>query len=184
MNHFIAIDLPGDLRGQIADQIPYDRPGVNWVSPEKLHLTLFFCGPLTDDQQTAVKETLQQMALPDTPFTCPIMGGGGFTDDRGNYRVLYLSIETTDPLAQLQAKIADAMNPLVPFDDHHDEFRPHITLGRPKAWGRGKCLVFISKLNTVKWLDLLMDHVALYQSIPGESGHSYRQVYRRSFALD
>lgn len=190
MSHFIAIGLPDELRGQIADLIPHDRSGVNWVVPEKLHMTLFFCGRLDDAQCESVIQEIDRIVLPDAPFACPINGVDGFKDNSGNYRVLYLSVEKTDDLANLQSIIASAVNPIVPRGKTHDEYRPHITLGRPTAWDTDKCQAFIERHPNTGLGPLPVDHIALYQSVSGcqslsgQGGHRYIERHRWPFTLD
>lgn len=125
---FVAVDLPEPARRRVAE-IPErigEVPGLRWVRPETLHLTLAFLGEVGADAIPGVTAALD--ALEVSAFELRIAGGGQFPPS-GPARVVWMGVE--GPLAGLASAVQDALVPLG-FEREERPFEPHLTLGRAR----------------------------------------------------
>ena len=124
---FVAIDLPEDLRKTVSD-IGRDLPGARRVPTEQLHLTLRFIGEVGDETLTAVRSALA--GISGMPFPLTLRGVGHFPPGR-HPRVLWVGIEESAPLLELQKKVELALiDAGIPPEER--KFSPHLTLARLK----------------------------------------------------
>jgi 2'-5' RNA ligase len=107
-------------------------PGVKWVSPHQIHLTLRFYGNVPIESIGDLKAALGNACLGITPFELKAENTGCFPAwDRP--RVIWTDLSGhLAPLMALQAKVDAATRP---FGDNLEsqDFIPHLTLGRVKT---------------------------------------------------
>ncbi len=121
MRLFIAIDLPTDIRHALTD-LQFPSRSIRWNRSEQIHLTLSFLGDQPDHQLEPLCEALSEIEL--TPFTL-------HTKEIGCFRqgALWLGLETSEPLSQLQARINRRVQQCgIALESRR--FHPHLTLGR------------------------------------------------------
>ena len=79
---FIAIELPDELRrklGQLETQLKSGKqPGVRWVNPESIHLTLKFLGNIGIDRTGEITRAMEEAAQVVAPFHLEIKDLGVF----------------------------------------------------------------------------------------------------------
>src|SRR5688572_6260729 len=104
MRAFVALEIPKATRVRIADLIGTLRPqlpGVRWLAPEAIHLTLRFLGESTDAQIERLKPLLAAAAA-----ACPRrevhVSGLGMFPERGSPRVLWLGMPLPPDMVELQ----------------------------------------------------------------------------------
>jgi RNA 2',3'-cyclic 3'-phosphodiesterase len=134
---FIAVDVDEKTRAQVADISAEVRDALgsvaaSWVRPDRLHLTLYFCG----NADAAVEQrVLEALARPfaEAPFNL-MFSGVGFFPGRGSPRVVWLGIgEGQDTLRRLQALLAVRINGHGAPRGATETFSPHLTLARLRA---------------------------------------------------
>ncbi len=131
---FVAIELPEDLRRRCAaliDRLREHAPGVGWVRPRNLHLTLKFLGMTRPSQAERLSESLAHKAAKLPPFAVSLEGLGAFPSPR-RPRVLWVGIgEGREALRDLAGKVDGAAGK-AGFSRETRAFSPHLTLGRVK----------------------------------------------------
>ncbi|HET9051087.1 MAG TPA: RNA 2',3'-cyclic phosphodiesterase [Candidatus Dormibacteraeota bacterium] len=154
-------------------------PGVRWVRPSGLHLTVHFFGPLPDALWDAVTETVAPCAAATAPFTVRLDTLGAFPAG-GAPRVLWLGASAGHEAA---ISLALACRGALSAAGVEVESRPpalHCTLGRPRdAWDAGRRRSWAGRTASLPaWT---ARRLVLYESLPGPGGSTY--VPRREAAL-
>lgn len=134
MRLFVALDLPGAVRGALAEVTGQLKPKcreARWVRPESMHLTLKFIGHAIADGD-AEKFAALRRALATVHSTGPAelhFRGLGFFPNERRPRVVWCGMEASANLAPLAADIDRALEPLgIPRETR--AFVPHLTLAR------------------------------------------------------
>lgn len=144
MRLFVAAEIPPAVRDAIAaliDEMRRELPGLKWVRPESIHVTLRFLGEVNEADLPRLTGALRPgIAGAAGPFDVAVAGAGVFPD-RGRPRVLWVGLrEETGKLVTLQSAVGRTIDglglPGVRRDDR--PFRPHLTVarmgeGRPPA---------------------------------------------------
>jgi len=125
MRLFVAIELPREIRS-ILSGLHADIPGIRWVPPEQLHLTLHFLGEVAPEQLEPLCAALA--AIAGSTFTLRLDHTGCFT--RGTApRILWVGVAQQPALQQLTAQIGRAIETCGIVLENRPFF-PHITVGR------------------------------------------------------
>jgi 2'-5' RNA ligase len=130
MRAFIAIDLPPEIRNELARWQTTLRAlctDARWTRPEGIHLTLKFLGEITDKQVGLVTEALAGLGAFQR-FSVEIKSFGFFPDSR-RPRVFWAGVAAPPDLAQFARRVDDAMEK-VGFPREQRAFSPHLTLAR------------------------------------------------------
>lgn len=129
---FIAIELGDAARAALARQIARLRgelPGVHWVDPASLHLTLAFLGELDDARLDQARAAAAQAAAAAPPFALHLAGLGTFGRPDAP-RVIWAGVGgDLDPLRRLHASLWAGLA-AVGFAPDERAFSPHLTLAR------------------------------------------------------
>jgi 2'-5' RNA ligase len=122
---FVAIDLPDMVKKEIAD-INGNLPGARWVPGAQIHLTLRFIGDVDAATFQAVKTALALVSC--LSFSLRLRGIGHFPPKK-QARVLWVGIEESRPLLELQERVEAALIATGIAPDER-RFSPHITIAR------------------------------------------------------
>lgn len=130
---FVAVELPPEVRGALAglqrELRPRCGPGVRWVGPEGIHLTLKFLGGVPRPQVPPVEQALEGAVSGQASFELSL-GMPGFFPNPHRPRVFYVGIEgEVERLAALARRVEEALSPLG-FPTEGRPFAPHLTLAR------------------------------------------------------
>ena len=128
---FVALELAPGLRAALAglmSELEPRVPGLRFVRPEGVHLTLRFLGPASPGQLEELREALRPAAARCPRVEAPVRGVGTFPE-RGSPRVLWLGIDLPEPVLSLQAA-CEAAAVAAGFPRETRPFAPHLTLGR------------------------------------------------------
>lgn len=118
---FVAIDLPPETKLALS-RLCADLWRVRWVKPENLHLTLRFIGEVDEARADGMGAALAGVRAP--PFVLQPAGVGRF-----GRHTLWVGIEDSEPLRQLQAAIEDTLRQTgLPAETR--PFAPHVKTGR------------------------------------------------------
>ncbi|ADI14085.1 RNA 2',3'-cyclic phosphodiesterase [Truepera radiovictrix] len=128
MRLFIALNLPTSARERLTDDLAALRrtlPGVRWVHPETLHLTLIFLGELEDAGRRAAEAALRRVAAAHAPLELRFTHLGVFPN-RSRPRVIWAGVADPESVAALhRALVREGLRPAGAAAYH-----PHLTLGR------------------------------------------------------
>ena len=132
---FVAVGLSGEARGQLIDAVERIRAevpdGIQWASPDGMHLTLKFLGNIPGAGVEPLLKGLEPMGASHRPFALELAGLGMFPNRRAP-RVLWAGVGgDLDALSALQQASEAAIN-VLGYPPEQRPFRPHITLGRPR----------------------------------------------------
>jgi RNA 2',3'-cyclic 3'-phosphodiesterase len=129
---FIAVDLGDEARAHLQREVARlgrALPGVRWVDPAKLHLTLAFLGELDDERLAAAEAAALEAARAVKPFTLEVAGLGIFGPSHAP-RVIWAGVGgNVRRLAQLHDALAAALAARG-FVREERPFSPHLTLAR------------------------------------------------------
>jgi 2'-5' RNA ligase len=177
---FLAVELDPALRGALDHAIAPLRatePGLAWVAPEKLHLTMKFLGDVDDAGAERLTAALDAVAMNHRPFEMTLGGVGAFPNFR-RARVVWMAVESEPRLELLHHDLEVACGD-AGFEMEGRPFRPHITLARVRSplplerarpLARAARRVAFAASETVGALTLL-------ESTLAPSGARYRRVH-------
>ncbi|AJE04727.1 RNA 2',3'-cyclic phosphodiesterase [Geobacter pickeringii] len=170
MRLFVAIDLPDGVKQSVAD-LCRGVPGVRWLPPEQLHLTLRFIGEADEAVDGAIRRGLAAIVSP--PFPLALRGVGCFPSPR-RPRVLWVGLGGSDPLHRLQQAVEAAVNGAgVPAEER--PFSPHITLARLREHGETGIAPFLARNASFQGEPFTVDAFYLYSSILTPQGAIHRR---------
>lgn len=130
---FIAIELPLVVLQSLAKLrehlIQYTSPGVKWVDPKGIHLTIKFLGAVPANRLALIQEALAKVVEGVRPFSLKVKGIGVFPDLH-RPRVAWVGLDgEVERLIQLQQTVDLALAPLG-FAKENRPFVPHLTVAR------------------------------------------------------
>lgn len=131
---FIALELDESRQrflGNVIHHLAQQLPGVRWVDPAGIHLTLAFLGELSDEQLSAAEQAAGAAAQQNPPFEFRLKELGIF-GSRLQPRVIWMGIEeTSGNLFRLHSVLNRELE-VRGFEVDSRPFSPHLTLARIK----------------------------------------------------
>lgn len=183
MRLFVAIELDDTVRTALArvqTSLADSCPGVRWVRPELLHLTVKFLGEVPDGQVMEAARAVERAGAACEPFDLAASICGCFPE-RGAVRVVWVGHpQPNDALAACVNAVEEQMA-AAGFPPEARAFSPHITLGRvneDRTRGRLRTEVQAMKL---KPLSQTVNSLTLMSSVLGRGGPSYSAVSKSKF---
>ena len=133
---FIAIELPAELKLELvqleAQLKSGEQPGVKWVDPDGIHLTMKFLGNIAVDRVEGITRAMEEAVCGISPFQLKVKELGVFPNFK-RVQVAWVGLTgEVDKLAQLQKRIESNLTPLG-FAPESRPFAPHLTLARLRA---------------------------------------------------
>jgi 2'-5' RNA ligase len=150
MNYFFALELPDDVREELAAQInrwrseldpllklegwsPYD-----WVEPRDYHITLKFLGNVSESAIDRAIEKAQPIAEARQPFKVRLAPAGGFQKSRTSNAVVWMGVRHDPDLEELAQTLNEAIlypHTLAAYGlpntiASQQKYQPHITIAR------------------------------------------------------
>jgi 2'-5' RNA ligase len=125
---FVAVTPPAEAVEAVREAINRGRaaaPGLRWVDPERIHLTLVFLGSVGDDLRGPLLERLGQVAHRHPPVSVALGPTGRFGD-----RVLWVGV--TGDLEPLAAGVRRAAERAGVDGLESRPLRAHLTLARAR----------------------------------------------------
>jgi len=167
---FVGIELPSGVTDRLHG-LGGGIPGVRWVAPENIHLTLRFIGDFEDTIFADVDDALGRVTGP--AFDLEITGAGEFS--RGRHPVMiWAGIAPNPALAGLQRRI-EASLVKAAFPPEGRRFIPHVTLARVKDGARARARVweFVAGNALLRLRSFPVKHFTLFSSHLGHREASY-----------
>lgn len=149
---FIAIDLPMDLKQEIASiqkrlRPLFEKARVSWVRPDNMHLTLRFIGDTPADairKLIRAGETITVMSALDLQ-----MNSMGFFPNARKPRVFWCGYEDSEMLKAVQSEV-ERIVVQSGFPAEEKSFVPHITLARIKELSPKPGTPFYADMNAIE----------------------------------
>lgn len=180
MRLFVAIVLSDRVRKNLADlQRVLGRtcPGVRWILPELLHLTVKFLGEVPDSQVPAVCEAIEKGAAPLEPFEMNVEGCGCFPP-RGPVRIVWAGASAAEGTLQRCAESVTSELSRAGFAGDEKPFSPHITIGRVREDSSGGKLRSAVSSASFASVDQRVESISLMSSVLSPKGPAYTRVGR------
>lgn len=177
MRLFVALPLPGEAASGVERWMESAGklwPGLRWVRPEQVHLTVRFLGEVPPERVGQVREVLESGSFRAVPFR--IDSTGCFGRGRGGLPSVYWLG------GEFQPELYDIVRPLaaIPDGDGRTEdpsrFRAHITVARQGRFERKATLP-----PPDVWTGFL-DRVLMIDSTLTQSGPHYEVLFSRGLA--
>jgi RNA 2',3'-cyclic 3'-phosphodiesterase len=126
---FVAIDLPEPVKEQVTALFTWGLPGVNWVKPAQIHLSLRFIGEVSDSMVDGIQTALIKVRA--QGLTLQLQGIGTFPP--GNPpRIVWVGVAKNESLFHLRQKVEHQLA-AVGLPREGRKFSPHVTVGRVKS---------------------------------------------------
>ena len=165
---FVGLDLPADVRGALA-ALDRDAPGVRWVAPALLHLTLAFVGNVAPAGEARLHDALGAVRF--GAFDLHLAGVGAFGGPRP--RVIWSGLHAVpDGLRHLHAHVHAAISAAGLVADAA-AFHPHVTLGRLRDGRRRDVEPFLSRYANAEFGRWTVREFVLFRSRLSPRGPDY-----------
>ena len=169
-------------RGAVADLLARLRegsgPGVRWVRPEALHVTLRFLGNIGSEQIAPLRCSVGAAVSGLAPFRLGLGAVQHFPSSR-RPRVVVLEVAPEANLSELAAAVERGTREQG-FEPDDRPFRAHLTLGRMKSGG-GRAPA-IRGLVVPPDTGCAVEEVVLFRSELRREGARYTPLERMSLA--
>ncbi len=170
---FVALELAAEMKSALQEfiqKLEPRLPGVRWVRPNAMHLTLRFLGASRAEQLAQIRPRLEE-AAGECPACLAPVGGLGTFPASGSPRVLWIGIQLPQSIFGLQAACEQAAV-AAGFVAERRPFRAHLTLGR---W-RGRAALPLLPETDLGAVEL--SELVLYQSDLRPEGAAYTPLGR------
>lgn len=166
---FVAIDMPEAVRSLLVELNPH-LPGVRWLRPEQIHLTVSFLGNVGPTAEETLRERLAKIRF--TAFFMPVSGVGTFPA-KGRPNVIWAGVRNGHPqLFHVYKKVQEAALGA----GLHPELRawhPHITFARCRDVSAEEVRPFLKQHAELDAGMVRVESFSLYSSTPGPIGSAY-----------
>jgi 2'-5' RNA ligase len=123
---FVSIEVPQSITKLLAELDPH-LPGVRWLEPGQMHLTLAFLGNVRTEIQETLSDKLRDIVW--KSFFLPLIGLGTFPS-KGWPKIVWIGVGTGHPhLFQLHKRVQEALL-AAGLEPDLRSFHPHVTLAR------------------------------------------------------
>lgn len=175
---FIALELPEELKkslGRLQATLRERVPGVKWVRPDNLHLTLKFLGDTSPASIAPVGQALERLAAGRPPFSFDAAGIGAFPNSR-NPKVLWAGLQAGEGLGRFHGELEAALAGLG-FAREERPFAPHLTLGRLRDGRARKALAgLLEQYGAERFGRFAADRLVFFKSDLRPSGPVYEAL--------
>jgi 2'-5' RNA ligase len=168
---FTGLKFSNTVRERIC-ALYYGIPHILWVPNEQLHLTLRFIGNVDGGTLEDIADSLKQISFNSFILNLKHIG---FFPLRGQPKILWVGVENTEFLINLQKKIDRVITQLrIPPEPR--KFHPHVTIARLKQVSKPKLGEFLMKNSLFEINNLKVDEFILYRSFLSEKGSIYQEL--------
>ena len=166
---FVAIDIPEPITQQLVELNPH-LPGVRWLRPDQMHLTVSFLGNVGPIAEEALREKLANIRF--TAFFMPVKGIGSFPA-KGRPNVIWAGVGSGHPqLFHVYKRVQEAALG-AGLQPELRAWHPHITFARCRDVSPEAIRPFLKKHAELEAGLVRVESFSLYSSIPGPIGSAY-----------
>jgi len=161
---FLAIPVTDELRRgmtRLQRDLNASLPGIRWVNPATIHLTLRFFGDIPEESLEKIGEVMLSVGRLSAPFQAEAAGVGAFPSP-ARPRVIWLGVRDGPSLAALHAAMDEGLRQ-IGFPGEDRPFSPHLTLGRCRQRIAAAQTV-LERFHDFTCGPLPVDRVTLYES--------------------
>jgi len=180
---FIAIKIKEtDELKKIFDDIRKNlsHEKIKWVESSNFHLTLIFLGNTDEKLISGISELMDRITFKFESYILSLVSVGVFKSIKVP-NAIWLGIKKIRTMDEIKADIDRAMKDLG-FIVEDREFKPHLTIGRPKNISdKYNLRQIIEKYKDKKIGDQLIEEIILYESILTPVGPIYKALHRSNF---
>ena len=171
-------DAEKERLGGVLEELRRSLLPFRFVPPDSLHLTLKFFGEVSEQSRNDIALALRDGVKGIQPFVMSIKGFGSFPP-RGRTRVLWVGIEESSPLQQLQENLEQKFED-IGFAREQRGFHPHITIARATSTSRGIDRREVDRITGEVVYNALVpvDSVDLMRSHLSSRGAQYERLER------
>lgn len=187
MRSFIAIELPGSIKGYLSglqDKIRRYARHISWVKAQDMHLTLKFLGQISAQQAQEVGALISDIALKNRAFNAGLAGMAAFPTTN-NPRVIWVGIREGDSQIKDIAAQLDRGLENIGIAMEKNPFHAHITIGRVRRGGQlDKCAWPLGGIadNPADNLTLRVGKISLFKSTLTPQGPIYELLKEASLS--
>jgi 2'-5' RNA ligase len=169
MRLFVALDLPWDLRAQLAG-LSIGLQGVRWVAPENYHITLRFIGEMPGHKAEEIDLALAGLRA--RGFSLELAGVGTM-EKAGRVTALWAGIARNPSLDHLRVKVDTALQRIgIPAERRR--FLPHVTLARlDDRAPEPRLASWVQAHNLFRSGPVPVEHFTLFSSLLGKEQPVY-----------
>ena len=177
MRVFIALQLPQKTKDNLersSNQFAQLSNGGNFVAKDNFHITLHFIGNVQMSDLIYIQSAMDAIAhLP-----APELQLTQFAMMRAS-DIVCARLRQSARLTELHDVLGEKLENHG-FEVEHRAYRPHVTLIRKKSF----TLPFSEVTKSVKVYNMpfVADSVVLYESVFGDNGVTYRELYKVTLA--
>ena len=166
---FVAIDIPDSVTEQLIKLNPH-LPGVRWLKPEQMHLTVSFLGNVGPIAEETLREKLAAVRF--TAFFIPIRGIGSFPA-KGRPNVIWIGVGGGHPqLFHVHKRVQEAALG-AGLEPELRAWHPHVTVARCRDVSAEAIRPFLKANAELEAGLVRVESFSLYSSIPGPIGSAY-----------
>lgn len=170
---FVAVELPGEVRGALAQWADGAAPPeVRRVPVDNLHVTLAFLGSRSGAEADVVAALLPGVVSP----VGELRTAGALWLPPRRPGVLAVALGDAAGLSALQAAVVAGLREAVGYEPEHRRFRPHVTVGRVRRGTLAATVV----LPDPPEVAFEATGLTLYESHSGTGGSRYEALGRVS----
>lgn len=167
---FVAIDLTESAKEAVA-KICGGLPGVKWVDPAQMHLTLRFIGDADETLFLRIKKELAAVSAP--AFQMLLRGVGRFPPKRDPH-VLWAGVDRCESIIRLQDQVERALV-RAGLEPEGRAFSPHITLARLRDTPSARVAPFLEQHRLFEAPPVPVNEFYLYSSTLTAKGAVHRR---------
>lgn len=180
MRLFLAINPTPDVQAHIGEvTVPLREmaPGLRWVAPERVHLTVRFLGEQPEHRLATLRGAIDAVVARHAEAPLVLEGVGAFPNFR-RARVIWIGAQPHPKLELLHHDVEEACASLG-FEPEGRPFRPHLTIARVPDGISVDTLRSVSRAARAVRLDAGMDvgsvDLMVSELMPG--GPRYRLLH-------
>lgn len=179
---FIGLKIePGEMLKEVFFSLKagLSAEKIKWTDLANIHLTLVFLGDTGEDKIPQLYSMLKEKCEGWGKFDLILKGAGVFRS-MSDPRILWVGIERSDSLLQLNKVISDGLKSLdITVEDR--PYNPHLTLGRIKHISNKDSLnSHLKKYQNTAFQTVNVNEVILYESILLQAGPLYKPLEKVS----
>jgi len=180
MRSFLAVDLEAGVKAEISsfvERLRRMQESVKWVSPENVHVTLYFFGEIDDYTLQALEGVIQEAVSGLNNFSIIIEGLSAFPSTK-RPRVIWLGVR--DESSNLK-KIFTSVNEQIiarrlDVDREKRDYTPHITIGRLKNHPAPRLIEALERSRGISFGNVNVSEVVLFKSTLMRTGPIYEPL--------
>lgn len=148
---------------------------INWVKPDRFHLTLKFIGKTPEWKIPEIEEALKKSISDIATFDITVKNAGIF-GSRYNPRVIWFGISKNSTLNILANNVANNLD-IIGIKNDRQNFVPHITIGRIKnIFNKQHLSEKIGHYSNEIFQTVKVIKIDLYESVLSKAGPNYYLV--------